>query len=195
MGKTDAPKVGFWSSIGALPPRTYALELAASLVLGLPGASYLLANTNAQGRHDIAYDFVFVAAPLLGLVFAAFVLVVSLFSDSYVKTLIQGSSSGVSTFVRPFVVAIGLQLGAVVTCVTYRAVATVAPSKVEVAMFVASTILFLFAVFDVLAVTRTVARHGLTRALSIEVELLEEAARVRNSGSTGEAVPLRRGQR
>lgn len=195
MGDADAPKVGFWSSIGALPPKTYALELFASLLLGVPGACYLLARTNAQERHDIAYDFVFVAAPLLGLVFAAFVLVVSLFSDSYVKALLRESPSGITSFVRPFVVAIGLQLGAVVTCVGYRAIATVAPSKLEVAVFISATVLFLFAVFDVLAVTRTVAKHALTRALSIEVEQLEEEARVRGGNSPREPLPLRRGQR
>jgi hypothetical protein len=180
------PSVGFWSALGALPPKTYAVELLVTLVVGIPGACYVLSTTSASDRHEIAYDYLFVAAPLLGLVFAAFVLVVSLFSDSYVRTLAAETQSGIAGFLRPFVVAIGLQLFVVLASVGYRAVSDVAPSKVEVVLFVTCTIAFLFAVFDVLAVTRTVAKHGITRALAIEVEMLEE-----EDGRAAKPVPLR----
>ena len=189
MDESKPPSVGFWSSVGSLPPKTYALEVLVALGIGLPGACYVLANTVARDRQEIAYDYLFVAAPLLGLVFAAFVLVVSLFSDSYVRAL--AGESGIVSFLRPFVVAIGLQLATVLLCVAYRSVATVAPSKVEVGMYVACTLLFLFAIFDVLAVTRTVAKHGLTRALAIEVDDLENR-RIPESG--GQTVPFKRNQ-
>ena len=60
---------------------------------------------------------------LLGLVFAAFSLLIALFSDDYIR-LLSKAEDGVEAFLRPSTIAIGLQVTAIVAAIGYRAQTT-----------------------------------------------------------------------
>jgi hypothetical protein len=152
----------------------FSVELAASLIIGLGGGIALLSQVGVAERVAIAADFLSVVGPLLGVVFAAFALVIALFSDEYIRVLSE-NSEGIAAFLRPFLVAIGVQVGTILLAVAYRAAASSVPSKVEVTIWLAVCFLFVFALLDVVALGRNVLLHGVTRAKEVEVRDLEES--------------------
>lgn len=181
-------KFGFWRSIRQLSGEDLlGPELFGAIVVGIGGGVALLAHTTVSHRTSIAGDVLVVIGPLLGVVFGAFALVIALFSDSYLRVLNE-VEDGVAAFLRPFLVAIGIQVGAVLAAVAYRAAATSLPSKIEVGSFLALCFLFVLALLDVVALGRTVLAHGVTRGQEVRVRDLEEQARVLhhpgNRGST-----------
>lgn len=171
-------EVGFWRSLRRLSGEDiFGPELLGAVIIGIGGGVALLANTSVSDRLNIAADFLIVIGPLLGVVFAAFALVIALFSDSYLR-LLNESAGGVEGFLRPFIVAIGVQVGAVLAAVAYRAAGDWLPSKVEVGAFLVLCFLFVFALLDVVALGRGVLAHGITRGRDVRVRDLEEQARV-----------------
>lgn len=181
----EREKVGFWSSLRKLTGADiFGPELLGALIIGIGGGTVLLAQTQAPRRVEIAADFLYIIAPLLGVVFAAFALVIALFSDDYIRAL-NANRNGVAAFLRPFLVTIGLQVGAALLAVAYRSGADVAPSEVEVGAWLALCFLFVFALLDVVALGRAVMLHGITRAEEIEVRDLEAEA-------AGKVLPHRR---
>lgn len=178
-------KLGFWRSLRKLSGEDiFGPELLGALVIGVGGGTALLSETIATDRADIAVDFLYVIAPMLGVVFAAFALVIALFSDDYVRALNE-HPDGVAAFLRPFLVTIGLQVGTVLLAVAYRSAADIVPSEVEVGAWIALCFLFVFALLDVVALGRAVLLHGITRAEEIKVRDLEEKA-------DGKVLPHRR---
>lgn len=178
-------KVGFWRSLRNLTGEDiFGPELLGALLIGVGGGTFLLAHTRTMGRVEIAADFLYIIAPLMGVVFAAFALVIALFSDDYIRAL-NANRDGVAAFLRPFLVTIGLQVGTALLCVAYRAAAEVVPSKAEVGAWLVLCFLFVFALLDVVALGRAVMLHGITRAKEIEVRDLE-------AEPSGKVVPHRR---
>lgn len=169
-----AKAVGFWRSLRKLSGEDiFGPEVLTALLLGVGGGTALLGQTTSAGRAGIAVDFLYVVAPLLGVVFAAFALVISLFSDDYIRVLNE-HPDGVAAFLRPFLVTIGLQVGTVLLAIAYRAGATLVPSQVEVGTWLALCFLFVFALLDVVALGRGVLLHGVTRAEEIKIRDLEK---------------------
>ncbi len=188
MSPMDRRKIGFWRSLRKLSGEDiFGPEFLGSLLIGVGGGTALLSYTVTSDRVSIAVDFLYVVAPLLGVVFAAFALVIALFSDDYIRALSQ-NRDGVIAFLRPFLVTIGVQVGTILIAVAYRASATIIPSKVEVGAWLLLGFLFVFALLDVVALSRAVILHGLTRADEIEVRDLE-------AKTTGKVVPHRRSSR
>lgn len=181
----DRKDVSFWGAVRRLPGTDiFGWVTVTSVVLGVGGGTFLLANTRVPQRVAITGDFLVIVAPLLGVVFAAFALVIALFSDEYLELLSEGQD-GVVTFLRPFMVAIGLQVGALVATIVYRAGAeSIAPvgdwgSKVEVGAFLVTSTLVFTALLDVLALAKNVMLHGMTRAEDARVRKMEAAAEAR----------------
>ena len=171
-------KFGFWRSLRRLSGEDiFSLELLAAILIGVGGGTGLLTKTRAGDRYDIAGDFLIVIGPLLGVVFAAFALVIALLSDSYLIALSE-SKDGVASFFRPFLVAIGIQVGALLLTIIYRAGLDYLPSKAEVGLFLVVCFLVVFALLDVVALARNVFAHGVTRGEEAVIRNLEEQANV-----------------
>jgi small-conductance mechanosensitive channel len=169
---------GFWRSLRRLRGEDIlSVELLVGLVLGVGGGLAVLAQTSLPGRLSTAGDFLIVIGPLLGVVVAAFALVVSLFSDTYIRALNE-NPDGVSAFLRPFLVAIGIQVAALLLAVAYRASASHLSTSVEGTAFVVLSFLFTYAVADVVALARGILAHGVTRAKDVRVRDLEAKAQV-----------------
>lgn len=138
-------------------------EGTVAAIVGIGGAIGILSSTDRAARIAVVGDSLSILGVLLGVVFAAFALLIALMSDEYVR-LLDKASDGVVAFMRPFMVAIGVQVTTIFLAIGYRATALDLDSKVEVLAFVVWAFLFTFAVSDVIALTRTIMLHGLTRA-------------------------------
>lgn len=142
----------------------------------------LWSRGSLQQRYSLAGDYLQLIGALLGVVFAGFALVIAFLSDDYLREL-EGTSEGVVAFLRPFVIATGLQVAVVAGVVLYRGAASEVPHLVECTAFLVLTMLFMTALFDVLALARTVMFHGIARARRAagrsggNVEPLEEPRR------------------
>jgi hypothetical protein len=171
-------KFGFWRSLRQLSGEDIlSPELLLALLIGIGGGVGLLTQTAASDRHGLASDFLIVIGPLLGVVFAAFALVIALLSDSYLVALSE-NKDGVAAFFRPFLVAIGIQVWALLLTIIYRAGMAYLPSKVEVGLFLVVCFFFVFALLDVIALARNVFAHGVTRGEEAVIQKLEEQAKV-----------------
>lgn len=162
VAKTEAGQLfggEFWWSLGA--------AFATSIALGLVG--------DANHRALLTVDFIYVLAPLLGIVFAAFALVISLFSDSYLLAL-KENEKGVIAFLRPFLLAIGIMVGAIITVAGYRSAAPYLVVQVEVALFGFALFGFLYSLLTVVSLARNVLAHGVARGEEAEVRKLESEA-------------------
>ena len=162
-------EVGFWPLLGELRLRQFAgPELLGAALIGLPGGVALLIFGNLWQRTGAAGDYLVIVGALLGIVFAALSLVVGLLSDSYLRWL-KLAPKGVLTFLAPFMVTLGIHVATVLGAVLYRAAASLVPSWLEGFAFVVLTLLFVYALLEVVALARAVLAHGLRRARAAEL--------------------------
>lgn len=162
VAKTEAGQLfggGFWWSLGA--------ATATSTGLGLVGTP--------DHRAELTADFLYVLAPLLGIVFAAFALVISLFSDNYLLAL-KANTKGVIAFLRPFILAIGIMVGSILAVLVYRSAAPYLLVQAEVALFGLASFGFIYSLLTVVALARNVLAHGVARGDEAEVRKLEREA-------------------
>jgi hypothetical protein len=169
----DRRKFGFWYAIGHLTTwQLIGIEGIVAILPGGAGGIYLERVTRVADRLSIAGDYLSIVAALLGVVFAAFALVIAFLSDSYMLQL-RANPKGVRVFFVPFMVNIGVDVGLVIGLVAYRAVATHLVRAADKTFFVILTILFVYAILNVMALARNVMAHGITRAEMAEIERLE----------------------
>lgn len=182
---TRRRQVGFWASFGGIRlGQLVQPEFLGALVIGGGGALASLWFASATERLNLVESFVVLAASLVGVIFAAMTLVVSLLSGEYMRWL-RHASDGVKGLLAPFMVAIGLQVGVVLGSVAYRLAASHAPVQIEKSAFVLLSFLFTFALLDIVAVARNVFVHGLLRESVNELEELQDARERKAPGSTG----------
>lgn len=161
--------VSFLRSVGRTPIGTLLWpEGTVALVLGGGGGTALLAALSVEERTTVVGDGLTILSVLLGVVFTAFALLIALLSDNYVR-LLQKVDGGIIVFLRPFMIAVGCQVTAIVVSMAYRATAGDLDSRIEVGLFLAWAVLFTFVISDVVALTRNVMLHGLTRAELAEI--------------------------
>ena len=161
-------QVGFLRSVGRTPiGQLLWPEGTIALVVGLGGGIALLNTMTAAERVQTVGDGLQLLGVLLGVVFAAFALLIALFSDEYVKLLTK-AEGGVLVFLRPFIIAIGCQVTTLFLTVGYRASATDLDSRIEVGVFLAWAFLFAFSLADVVALGRSIMLHGIYRARLVE---------------------------
>jgi len=164
---------GFWNSVGRMQFRDLlAPEILLGLVFGVAGSWALIHFGDLDKRFAVAGDYLQLAAALVGVVFAGFALVITLMSDEYLRWL-ETSNSGVEGFLRPFLISTGLQVGAVVGAVFYRAAAKLLPAVAENLVFVAISVLFVVAAFDVVSLARSVLMHGVAKARGVKIKDLQ----------------------
>jgi hypothetical protein len=163
-------KYGFWGTLGSFELRQFVSpEFVLGPLLGGGGAWFLLAKGTEQSRIEVAGDYLSLTGALLGVVFAAFALVIAFLSDSYLRAL-RDTSSGVLGFLRPFMFSTGLLVGVVLGTVAYRGAAPYAPGWLEATVFIVLSILFVTAVLDVVALARSVLMHGIARSQTVSTD-------------------------
>lgn len=81
-------------------------------------------------------------------------------------------------FMRPCVIAVGVQITAIFLSMGYRAFAIHIPVDAEQVVFVVWAVIYSYAILDVMALVRTVAMHGLYRArLATVTDQADDAGR------------------
>jgi hypothetical protein len=132
----------------------------------------VLTFTSVPDRQAIAGDYLVLLGPFVGLVLAGLAIVIALLSDRYLR-LLNEAPEGVLVFLRPFIIAVGIQVGALLGAVAYRAGAAELSLRWEQVLFCAVSFLFVFGSLEVLAVTRNLLAHALLRAEQVKTEDLE----------------------
>lgn len=161
-------QVGFLGSIRRTPLGSLMWpEGTIAVVVGIGGGIALLNSTTASERVTTVGDGLQLLGVLLGVVFAAFALLIALFSDEYIRLLTK-AEGGLIVFLRPFIIAIGCQVTTLFVTMGYRATATDLDSRIEVGVFLAWAFLFAFSLADVVSLGRSIMLHGLFRARQIE---------------------------
>lgn len=175
-------EVGFWGAVGRLKLRDLAsLETVLGTVGAVGGTVALMLLVPVATRQTIAGDFLNITGALLGVVFAGMALIVALMSESYVKLLAQ-SDSGITNFLGPFTLAIGLQISALITTVAYRAFAPLVPPDLEPWFFGLASVLFVNSCLEMIVLARNVSLHARLRAKFGRVTSLEESRLRREQG-------------
>ncbi len=164
-------EVGFWPLLARAPvgQLLFSPEAIGAFLLTL-GGYFAYRVTTVGDRVDAVGDFLVISGALLGIVFAALALVVSFFSDEYLRLLDEAPNGGVKVFLSPFMVAVGLQVGALFAAISYRIVATNLPGAWEQWTFLATCFLFAYATLDVVALGRSVLLHALNRARTTSIQ-------------------------
>lgn len=177
-GRRDAPrldrrKFGFWHILWEQNKwRLVKWEGVWALVIGVGGGIEVTRWTTTTARVSISGDFLTIVSALIGVVLASFALVVAFLSESYTLQL-QKNPKGVRAFFAPFVINVGVDVGLIIGTVAYRAIASNLPHLVEKILFVILAILFIYAILNIMALTRAVMAHAVTRAELIEMDDLE----------------------
>lgn len=154
---------GFWRLVGSMRVRSYFWpEGVPAILVGLAASYALVRWATVTVRLSLAGDYLILASVLVGVVFATMALVVSLLSDSYLLFLSQGND-GFLPFMAPFMAGVGVQLAAIVGSLVYRVAAPLRPVY-EPWLFAVATVLFVYALFDVISLAKTVVAHSVTRA-------------------------------
>lgn len=155
---------GFWHILGSLKIRSlFWPEGVWALTIGLIGSVVLLEYTAVEIRYSIAGDYLVMASVLLGVVFATLALVVSLLSDSYLQFL-NKTDKGFLPFMAPFVVGVGIQATTLVAALVYRITNFSSSCCAEQIGFIIATVLFVYALFDIISLAKKVVAHAVTRA-------------------------------
>lgn len=162
-------EVGFWRAVGRLRlSDVFSVETIASVVLGAGLAFGLFKLGNLPDRVETAGLYVGVAAALVAIVFAGVALVTSLLSDSYLR-LLQTSDSGVLGFLRPFMIAVGVQISTVLGAVGYAALAEFILPGLEPWLFGLLSVFFVASCLEVVVLMRSVFMHALLRTKFAQV--------------------------
>jgi hypothetical protein len=156
--------------------RLFGYEALFAVIIATAAGIPIVHLTKVADRIAIAGDFLTLVSAVLGLLLAAFALVVAFFSESYTMLLQSANPKGVRAFFSVFMINIGVDVGVVIATIGYRAAASYLPSLVEKIAFVVLAALFIYAVLNVVAVSRNVMAHGVTRAELIELEQMEKVS-------------------
>ena len=178
-------EAAFLTALGHLKIRDILWpEGTLALVVGVGGTLALHHFVSLSVRISTVGDSLAMIGTLLGVVFAAFALLIALFSDAYVN-LLQKAEGGIKSFLRPFIVAVGLQVTTLIVAIAYRAVAQRVPRTTEFILFVVWGFLFIYVLTDIVALTRNVMMHGLTRAAQISQTRPDDNVRTLRDKSSG----------
>ena len=155
---------GFWAAVSGLRIKElFSAEILAGALVGGGIATLQFLWGNYESRVGVAGDFLAITSALLGVVFAAFALLVAFFSPGYVA-LLNSLESGVKGFLQPFLLAIGVQVLVILSAVVYRALPAATPDRIETGGFLLLSVFFGAALMDVVALARSVLIHGVLRA-------------------------------
>jgi hypothetical protein len=161
------PKVGVWRAfarLGDLRARDLMWpEAFYAVLIGVGGAVLIVRSTTLGDRIDVMGDVLALAGALLAVVFTALALVVSIPSVDYIREM-ANTRGGMIGFLDPFLIAVGTQATLVLLAFGYGLMADHVPWEVEHGVFYVAGFLLVFGVLDVVALARSLVRHGLNRA-------------------------------
>lgn len=162
-------RVGVWRAVGRLgDSKVRELvwpESVFAVLLGLGGAVAILQSTTVAARLDVMGDVLTLSSALLAVVFTGLALVVSIPSQDYMRKLAETPNGGMIRFLDPFLIAVGTQATLVLIAFGYKLVAAHLPTDVEHGAFYAVGFLLVFGLLDVVALARSLVRHGLNRGI------------------------------
>ena len=140
--------------------------------MGGGGGVWLVSVTTRADRVDIAGDYLVLLGPFIGLVLAGLTLVITLLSERYARLLAE-AQDGMLTFLRPLIIALGVQVWALLGLVAYRAAADEVRERFEHVAFVALSLLFVYGVLEILAIVRNLNGHALLLSQQARTEDVE----------------------
>jgi hypothetical protein len=160
-------KVGVWRAVGRLGDFKFRElvwpECAFGVLIGVGGTVLLVRVTTLTDRIDVMGDVLQLAGALLAVVFTALALVVSIPSVDYIRKMAETPDGGIMRFLDPFLVAVGSQTATVLLAFAFRLGGDHVSWQVEHAAFYVAGFLVVFGLLDVVALARSLVRHGVNR--------------------------------
>jgi hypothetical protein len=176
-----APKVGVWRSLARLgnyPSKNLLWpEGLPALAVGVGGAILVISNSELSDRTDLMGTIVGLAAALLAVVFTALAIMVALPAGSYLRALQRDDpgSDGMAGFLSPFLIAVGTQIAILFLALGYGLVSSHLSDTAEHLAFCLLGFLVAYGLLDVVALARSLVRHGILRARDAIQEADREA--------------------
>ena len=165
----STPKVGVWRALGRLGSYTVREFLwpegVLGVVIGVGGSWLIVKGTSAADRVDAMGDVLALSGALLAVAFTALALVVSIPSARYIRKMAETPGGGMIRFLDPFLVAVGTQASILLGGFAYTLGAAHVPWQLEHAAFYTLSFLVVFGLLDVVALARSLVRHGLNRGI------------------------------
>ena len=140
-------------------------------VVGGAGGFYVHHVTTRSERVLIVSDTISVLSMFLCAILVVFALF-TMFSDKYLHVIID-ANVGLSVFMRPFIVAIGMQVWTLLLAVIYCFIGTHVFGAIEHMLFMIWSFLFVYVLADFVALGRGLFAHGLTREKMLEIEKIK----------------------
>lgn len=184
VSQTDKPDHSLRRQVGAIHAirQTGTMRLAwpegiVALALGGGGAATLVGIGSVDESIQVAGALLTVAIALIAVTFAAFAILIAYLSDQYMLLLDRASSKGFPAFLQPFMVAVTIQSMVIVIALGYQAFARHLPLWPQRVTFVVLGTLAIYAVVDVIAISRELSMHALTRLRHLQsTERREQAS-------------------
>lgn len=165
----NTPKVGVWRAVGRLGSYTirelFWPEAVFGVIIGVGGSVAIVHGTKLTDRIQAVGDVLTLSGALLAVVFTALALVVSIPSTDYIRKMAETPRGGILRFLDPFMVAVATQVAVLLLGFGYRLAAEHLPWQVEHAAFYVLAFLVVFGLLDVVALARSLVRHGVNRGL------------------------------
>lgn len=156
---------GFLAAVGAL--RFREVFSSPEFFLGVPLGLLLAAGQTVWGTVELRVSttsaFVSIVTALIGIIFAAFAMMVAFLSPKYLSFLDQ-SEEGVKKFFRPFMVAIGMQCILLFFSVFHLSLAYKLDHVTELILFWITSVTFSWNVLEIIALARNVMMQATVRA-------------------------------
>ncbi|MEX2105647.1 MAG: hypothetical protein WD810_02005 [Solirubrobacterales bacterium] len=137
-----------------------------ALVVGVGGAAALVRVGSVADRMAMMDTIVQLAVALLAVVFTALAIMVALPAGSYLRALQKddAESDGMQRFLEPFLLTLGVEVAVVLLALGYSLSADAVSATVEHGSFYALGFLVVYGLLDVVALARSIVRHGIGRA-------------------------------
>lgn len=164
------PRIGVWRAFWRLGDfRLKNLlwpEGLPALLLGGGGAVLLVRAGSVSDRADQMGGVVQLSAALLAVVFTALAIMVALPAGRYLRALQRddAESDGMQRFLEPFLLVLGVEVLVLLLALVYPLAAESVPAGVEHGAFYALGFLLVYGLLDVVALARSIVRHGIGRA-------------------------------
>ena len=179
-------RVGLWRAVGRLKDMKAGEllwpELTSGLLIGVGGGVWIVDTTHLDGRLTLVSEMLPLAGALLAVVFAGLALVVSIPSQDYIRAMAQVPGGGIVRFLDPFLIAVGTQVGLILLAFAYQAGAKHVTPPIEHAAFYVIGFLLVLGLLNIVALARSLVRHGVNRGI-------EALAQDEGDAAEGEKVP------
>jgi hypothetical protein len=137
---------------------------------------FIVRATKLPDRLDVVSDVLALSERCWPSDSPPFALVVSIPSERYFRLLAETPNGGTIRFLDPFLIAVGTQAPLILAAFGYKLGATQVSRPVEHAVFYVVGFLFVFGLLDVVALARSLVRHGVNRGVEAANAGLDEAA-------------------